>query len=216
MRSAASSSSFSNQRQPHDIASSSAINSAINVPRDLSWTNHFIGKPVSLAIGSDRMPLSPVEQRALIMRPLELVKAVPWFFALHYPGTCGKRRRQQPLPPLRFMRSEYHPSVPVRIMFGFVAFVCSRLSAAPRNMDVSRRMTWRCAERVIDRVTRLHVRRVQVRLMRALTTDARARHCPLMRALATDARARHCPLLTRTAANAGRFSCMLLRITAAP
>ena len=129
-----------------------------------------MGKPVSLAIGPDGMPLSPIEQRALIMRPLELVKAVPWFFALSSPATCGERGRQEPLPPLRFMLYEYHPSVPVRIMFGFVAFLCSRLSAAPRNMDVSRKMTWRCAERVIDRVTRGHVRRVQVRLMRALAT----------------------------------------------
>jgi hypothetical protein len=184
---AASSSSSSNRRdpEPHDTASCSVAvsNSAIDIPNDLSWTNHFIGKPVSLALGADGMPLSPVEQRAQIMRPLDLVNAVPWFFALYSPGTGSKRHRQEPMPPLGCMSAEYPPSVPVRIMFGFVAFVCPRLAAAPLNMRVPDRTTWRCAECVMDRVTRGHVRRLQVRLMHAL---ARAR-C----------------LLIRTAANAG-------------
>ena len=166
---AASSSSSSNPREPHDTASSGVIDSTINSPRHLSWTNHFICKPVSLAIGADGMPLSPAEQRARIMRPLELVKAVPRFFALYSPGAGSKRRRQEPLPPLGFTFAEYPPSVPLRIMFGCVAFLCPRLAAAPRDMGVSAALSWRWAERVIDRVTRGHARRVQVvRAMRAL------------------------------------------------
>ena len=163
---AASSSSSSNRREPHDTASSSVAvsDSAVDIPNDLSWTNHFIGKPVSLALGADGMPLSPVEQREQIMHPLDLVNAVPWFFALYSPGTGSKRRRQEPLPPLGFTFAEYPPSVPLRIMFGCVAFLCPRLAAAPRDMGVSAALSWRWAERVIDRVTRGHVRRVQVRV----------------------------------------------------
>jgi len=165
---AASSSSSSNPREPHDTASSGVINSAINIPRHLSWTNHFICKPVSLAIGADGMPLSPAEQRARIVRPLELVQAVPQFFALYSPGAGSKRGRQEPLPALGFTFAEYPPSVPLRIMFGFVAFISPLLAAAPRDMGVPGSKTWRWAESVIDRVTRGHGRRVQVRLMRAL------------------------------------------------
>lgn len=171
---AASSSSSSNVREPRDFASSSVSNSAVVMPRDLSWTNHFIGKPVSLALGADGMPLSPVEQRAQIMRPLEFVMAVPWFFALHSPETGVKRHRQEPLPPIGYISAEYHPSVPLRIMFGFGAFVCPRLAAAPRNKRVTDRMKWGLAECVMERVTRGHVRRVQVRLMRALAVDSHA------------------------------------------
>ena len=140
-----------------------------------------MGKPASLALGSAENPLSPAEQRAQILRPLELVKAVPWFFALRLPDAGSKRYRQESRPPLGCMSAEYPPCVPARVMFGFVAIACPRLVAVPRKKRAADRTTWRWAGCVMDRVVRGLVCKLQVRL-RAL---ARAGY------------------LTRTAANAG-------------
>lgn len=132
----------------------------------LSWTDHFIGKPASLSLGADGNPLSPVQQRAQIMRPLLLVKAALWFFAQRSPATGSKRHRQEPLPPPGHMSVEYSACAPARVMFGFVATACKRLPTAPCIMRVTDGTTWRWAGWVMDRVTRGHVRRVQVRWQR--------------------------------------------------
>jgi hypothetical protein len=130
---------------------------------DFSYTDFFIGKTVSLSLGADGNPLSPEDQRAQIKRPLELVKALPWLFSLRSP-VAGSKLYLRESQPLLCSLSAQHPSyLPVRIMFGFVAIACPRLVDAPRNMHVPDKTTWRCAGWVMDRVTRGHVRRVQVR-----------------------------------------------------
>ena len=136
---------------------------------DLSYTDFFIGKTVSLSLGADGNPLSPDDQRAQIKRPLELVKALPWLFSLRSP-VAGNKRHQRESQPLLCSLSAQHPTyLPVRIMFGFVAIACPRLVDAPRDMYVTDKTTWRCAGWVMDRVTRGHVRRVQVwRLQRVI------------------------------------------------
>ena len=148
----------------------------------LTFTDSFLGRCRPLALDATRNILPPPDQLAQIKMPLKLLKAAEWFFAARR-LTGRKRHRENSPAPLSHMLVQFIPGVPVRIMFGFVAFVCPRIAAAPLNMRVPDRTTWRCAECVMDRVTRGHVRRLQVRLMHAL---ARAR-C----------------LLIRTAANAG-------------
>ena len=144
----------------------------------LSWTDHFLGKPASLSLGADGNPLSPVQQRAQIERPLQLVKAALWFFAQGWPATGSKRHRRESLPLLGHMSAEYSACAPSRVMFGCVATACTRLTTAPRNMRVADGTTRCCAGWVMDRVARGHVRRVQVwlqrrasRLVRALARD---------------------------------------------
>ena len=127
----------------------------------LSYTDHLIGKSASLFLDADGNPQSPEEQRAHIKRPLELVKAAAWFFAQRSPVTGSKRNRQASLPPLGFMRCEYSPFVPLRIMFVVVATLGPLLTTAPSNMRNTGRTAWRWAEYVMDRVTRGHVKNVQ-------------------------------------------------------
>jgi ankyrin repeat protein len=130
----------------------------------ISYTDHFTGKSASLLLGADGNPLSPEEQRAHIKRPLELVKAAAWFFAQRSPVTGSKRNRQASLPPLGFMRAEHSPLVALRVMFGVVATLGPLLTTAPRNVCNTGRTAWRWAGYVIDRVTRGHVKNVQLTL----------------------------------------------------
>jgi hypothetical protein len=134
-------------------------------PTPLSFTNYLTGRRVSLALVADGELQSPAELRAQIMRPLELIKCQKYFFAQRSPR-C-KHRRQQALPPLGSIFAQHPPChcVAVRLMFRFEAFTCQRLATAPADMHMAH-MSWSWAEVVMERVTRVRVRRVQVRLQR--------------------------------------------------
>ena len=127
---------------------------------DLSYTDFFIGKTVSLSLGADGNPLSPDDQRAQIKRPLELIKSEAWFFAHH--------RRQQALPPLGSVVTESSlcANGRVRLMLPCVAYACQRLATAPAGMCVIYMTTRRWAGWIMQRVTRGRIRKVQVMLQR--------------------------------------------------
>jgi hypothetical protein len=95
---------------------------------------------VFLALDARGYPLSRAEQRAHIMRPLQLLKL---------PGSASARAVQY----------EYSARVPLRFMFGFVAATSTRLTTAPAE-----RRSRRWAECAMERVMRGRVNRVQVRL----------------------------------------------------
>ena len=99
---------------------------------DLSFPDHF-GRTVSLTFGENVLP--PLEQRALIARPLELFKAAACFFAQRSPG-C-KRHREQAQPNFSYMRHQYAPVTRVRVMIGCVATVYQRLATAPASLNVT-------------------------------------------------------------------------------
>jgi hypothetical protein len=101
--------------------------------------------------------LSPKQLREPIMRPLKFIKCHKCFFAHH--------RRQQALQPLGCVVAECSPCGRVRLMLRCVAFACQRLSTAPADMHMAF-MSWSWAEVVMERVTRGHVKKVQVRLQR--------------------------------------------------
>ena len=145
-----------------EVASSSSDKSS-NV---LSFRDCLAGRRVSLALVPDGGKLqSPAQLRAQIMRPLELMKAAAWFFARQSPGM--KRHREEPPPPFVHMLTQFSPCVPVRVMFGCVSTACRRLATAPAGMNVMYRTTGRClAAWIMERVTRGHVKRLQVRLQR--------------------------------------------------
>jgi hypothetical protein len=129
---------------------------------DLAFNNFLIGNRVSLSLDADGNPLSPMEQRTQIKRPLKLVQAEE----LVRRSSGNKSHWQQSLPPLGSILAEYSPILPVRFMFGCVATACQRLATAPGSMRVTVRTTWCWAEWVRDRVMRGHVSKVQVRLQR--------------------------------------------------
>jgi len=136
-----------------------------NDPQDLdfslTFTDSFLGRRRQLALGDNGNPLPPPDQRAQIMRPLEFIKAAAWFFALHSQGM--KRHREEPLPPLGHMLTEFSQCVPVRVMCCCVATVCRRVATAPAGVHVMYRTTGRWAAWIMERVTRGRVRKVQVR-----------------------------------------------------
>jgi hypothetical protein len=144
---------------------------ASHPPITFSFTDHLIGRLVSLNLRNlvdDGKLQSPVNLRAQIMRPLELVKATAWFFAQQLSDI--KRHREEPPPPLGHMLTEFSQCVPVRVMCGCVATACRRLATAPAGVHVTNRMIWRWAGWMMERVTRGRVNRVQVPLqLRALT-----------------------------------------------
>jgi hypothetical protein len=156
----------------------------------LSFSDQFIRKRVPLWLDADGIPLPPTGQRAQIMCAIELMQAAAWFFARQSPGI--KRHREEPPPPLGYMLREFSPCVPVRVMCGCVATACRRLATAPAGMYVIYRTTWRWAAWIMERVTRGHVKKVQVRLQRRACCDARCA-----------CRASACVCVTRAAAHTG-------------
>ena len=129
----------------------------------LSFANHFNGTRVSLSFGADENPPSPLEQHEIV-QALELVKATTWFFRSFARRSLGHNRHLlQQRPPLGHMSAELSPATRVRVMFSCVAFSCRRLVTASGSVyvDVMTALLW--AERVMDRVTRGYVRKVQVR-----------------------------------------------------
>jgi hypothetical protein len=147
------------------ITSSSSTSS--NVLPLYIFPHHLTGRRVSLSLGADGTchPLPPAQLRAQIKRPLELIKAAARFFAQRS-ARC-KHRRQAALPALTSIFAQYPAChcVPVRLMFPCVAFACQRLATAPADMHIEH-STWGWAEVVMERVTRGHVKKVQVRLQR--------------------------------------------------
>jgi hypothetical protein len=136
-------------------------------PVTFSFTDHFIGRRVSLNLHDDGKLQSPVKFK----RPLELMQAAAWFFARRWPGI--KRHREELPPPLGHTLAEVSPCVPVRLMFGCVATACRRLATAPAGVHVTSRMIWRWAGWMMERLTRGRVSKVQVPLLlRALTLCA--------------------------------------------
>jgi hypothetical protein len=140
------------------VASSSSDSSDV-----LLITDHLTCRRVSLVLVADGKLRSPAQLRAQIKRPLELIKAEACFFAQQSPR-CKHPRQQESLPPLAFIFVEYPPCVRVLLMLRCVANACQRLVTAPAHMHkaYSLRM-WGWAELVMERVTRNHVKRVQVR-----------------------------------------------------
>ena len=128
----------------------------------LSFPDRHTGRRESLALVADGKLQSPAQLRAQIMRPLKLMKAAAWFFALQSPGR--KRHREEPPPPLGHMLTEFSPCVQLRVMCGCVATACRRLATAPAGVHVMYRTTGRWAAWIMERVTRGSMSRVQVRL----------------------------------------------------
>jgi hypothetical protein len=127
----------------------------------LAFPDYLTGRRVSI---SDGKLQSPAQLRAQIMRPLQLLKAAAWFFALQSPGM--KRHREEPPPPLGYMLAEFSPCVPVRVMFGCVATACRRLVPAPAGVHVFYRTADFCERSIMERVMWGLVKKVQVWLQR--------------------------------------------------
>ena len=142
-----------------EVASSSSMPSNV-----LAFPDRLTGRSVSLAFFVHGMMQSRQQLYAHIMHPLELMQAAAWFFARQSPGM--KRHREEPPPPLGHMLTQFSPCVPVRVMCGCVATACRRLATAPAGMYVMYRTTRRWAGWIMERVTRGHVKKVQVRLQR--------------------------------------------------
>ena len=132
----------------------------------LSFLDHLTGRRVSLVLVADGKLQPPAQLRAQIKRALELMKTAAWFFTQRSPGI--KRHREEAPPPFSvgLMLTEFSPCVPVRLMFGCVAIVCRRLATAPAGVYVMYRTTGRWAAWIMERVTRGHVKKVQVLLQR--------------------------------------------------
>jgi hypothetical protein len=131
--------------------------------KEIAFTDYFTGKSVLVSLGAHSHPLSPVQLRAQIKRPLQLVEAAARLFVRRWPGR--QRYQDQPHPPLRHIIGEYSPVVPVRFMFGCVVAACERLVTAPGDTNVDYWTGRRWTELVVDRVMRGHACKVQV-LMR--------------------------------------------------
>jgi hypothetical protein len=155
-----SSSSSSSSSDDDDDESSSSMSGNV-----LAFSDRLTDRREFLALIADGKLQLPAQLRVQLMRPFELIKAAAWFFARQSPGT--KRHREEPLPPLGHMLTEFSPCVPVRVMCGCVATACRRLVTASAGVHVMYRTTGRClAAWIMERVTRGHVKRVQVRLQR--------------------------------------------------
>ncbi len=124
-------------------------------PIILTWTDLFLGKRVSLRLNASGIPLPPAEQRAHIMRPLELMQAAAWFFARRW---ASRHISREPLS-LGFMLREYYSMDLVRFMTWLVPATCLRLSAR-----ASAGSAMHLARLVMDRVSRRRAGKVQVRL----------------------------------------------------
>ena len=155
-----------------------AVAKALPKKNALSFRDRFAGQRVTLALVADGKLQSPAQLRAQIMRPLEFMQAAVWFSAQQSPGM--KRHREEPPLPLGHMLTQFSPCVPVRVVCGCVATACRRLATAPAGMHVWTTGCW--AARIMERVTRGRVRRVQVRLQRRACCALRL-SCQCVRAL---------------------------------
>jgi hypothetical protein len=156
---------FGSAFAPADVASSSSNKSSSSMPSNvLSFPDRLTGRRLSLDLVADGKLQLPAQLRAQIKRPLELMQAAAWFFALQSPGM--KRHREEPPPPLRHMLTVFSPCLLLHLMFGCAATACRRLATAPAGMHAISRTTGRWAGWIMERVTRCHVKRVQVRLQR--------------------------------------------------
>jgi hypothetical protein len=168
-----------------EVASSSSDESS-NV---LSFRDRRTGRRVLLALVRGGKLQLPKELRAQIIKsPLELMQAAVWFFARQSPGMKRHLEEQSPgmkrhleEPPLCHTLAQFSPCVPLRLMLPCVAFACRRLATEPAGMHVG--TTGRWAARIMERVTRGRVRRVQVQLQRracsAVRCACRAAACVL-------------------------------------
>ena len=142
-----------------EVASSSSDESS-NV---LSFRDRLTARRVLLALVRGGKLQLPKELRAQIIKsPLEFMQAAVWFFARQSPGM--KRHLEEPPLPLGHILAEFSPCVPVRLMCGCVATACRRLATAPAGMHVW--TTGRWAAWIMERVTQVRVKKVQVRLQR--------------------------------------------------
>ena len=132
------------------------------VPWCMSVRDHFAGTTVTVSLS--HIPLLPDEQAALaqVTRPLKLMRAAAWFVGRRWPAAGTKCLQQKPLPPLDCVRDGCPARMPARAMFGCAAMASLRLASAPGNVLVSDWTMRRWAEWVMERVSRGHVRRVQV------------------------------------------------------
>jgi hypothetical protein len=129
----------------------------------LFFTDYFINKRLTLSIAADGSLLSPVQQRAVVQRPLKLIEAALWFFPR--PSAGNKRGRDAAPLPLGYTRAEYSPVTLTRVVIGVFATTCQRFASAPGSMNVSARKTSLWGQCVMHRVLRGYVRRVQVRIV---------------------------------------------------
>jgi hypothetical protein len=134
----------------------------------LSFTDHFISRRVPLPVGDDGVPLMPVELRAHIERPLELIKAAVSIHAFQLHGST--RHRPKPLPPLPQTRAAFSPATVTRarVMFGCAAAVCQRLVATPADASVTPRTKCVWVESVVRRVARGSAGKIEVHALAAL------------------------------------------------
>jgi hypothetical protein len=156
-----------NALAPSVSSSSSLPSNALEFPDRLTGRRRL----VTLALVADGKLQSPAQLRAQIKRPLKLMQAASWFFALQSPGM--KRHREESPPPLDYMLTEFSPCVPVHVMCGCVATACRRLATAPAGVHVMYRTMGRWAAWIMERVTRGLVKKVQVRLQRRACCDVR-------------------------------------------
>jgi hypothetical protein len=113
---------------------------------------------MTLALVVDGELQSPAQLNARIICPLKLIKSVALFF--------DHRRSQESPPPLGNIIGDFSPCRRLRRMFPCVATACRRLATAPAGVHVMYRTTGRWAARVMERVTRGRVKKVQVLLQR--------------------------------------------------
>jgi hypothetical protein len=143
----------------------------LRVPDVLAVPDCFNGGTVLFALVPDGILQSPKKLYDHVMHPLKLIKRQKRFLAHH--------RRQQALPPLGCVVAECSPCGRVRLMLCFVATACQRLVTAPADMHMTY-ISWSWAEVVMERVTRVRVRKVhlvlQVRLQRRACCAVRCAH----------------------------------------
>ncbi len=165
----------------------------------LSVTDHLVGRRAALSLGTDHNPLTPQQLRAYIERPLKLVEAAVWFASQR---SQGKRRREEPPLPVGYVIAEYSPATRVRVMFGCATAACQRLSTSLGEVFVpswapESRSARRCAELMMERVTRGYVRKVEVRWQRRACCDVNRASVRFLCMITQPV------CLTRAAANAG-------------
>jgi hypothetical protein len=96
--------------------------------------------------------------------PLQLIQLALW---LHLPrGRSSRADLLRSAPPLGHMQVAFWPAQRARVMPGFTALLCHRLSTAPAALKVYFRSAAGWKALVFSRVISGHVSRLQVRLLR--------------------------------------------------
>jgi hypothetical protein len=126
-------------------------------PFTLTWTDHFLGKRVSLRLDTDGIPLPLAGQRAHIMRVLELMQAAAWFFARRSAGTIASNHCHSASCSQNIIQCIAHD--PALFMSWITPSACLRLCARA-SAGSARHL----ARLVMDRVSRRRAGKVQVRL----------------------------------------------------